>query len=38
VVVSIPNEQTRRELLADLAGQPDVFEDCSGYRSTADEE
>jgi len=38
VVVSIPNGQARRALLEELAGLPDVFEDCSGYRSTADEE
>ena len=38
VVVSLPDGPARRELLAELAGRPDVFEDCSGYRSTADDE
>jgi hypothetical protein len=38
VVVSIPDGPARRELLTELAEQSDVFEDCSDYWSTADEE
>jgi len=38
VVVSIPDARARRELLTELSGQADVFEDCSGYRSEADQE
>jgi hypothetical protein len=38
VVVSIPDARARRQLLEELTRQTDVFEDCSGYRSEADEE
>jgi hypothetical protein len=37
VVVSIPDARARQRLLAELAGQPEVFENYSGYRSIADE-
>ncbi|MBO0699321.1 MAG: hypothetical protein J2P46_13070 [Zavarzinella sp.] len=38
VVVSIPDAPARRDLLSELARQTDIFEDCSGYRSSAEEE
>jgi hypothetical protein len=38
IVVSIPDHQTRQELLDGLTARPDLFRDCSGYTSPADEE
>jgi len=38
LVISIPDAQARRELLEELARQHELLEDCSGYRSEADEE
>ncbi|QEL17529.1 hypothetical protein [Limnoglobus roseus] len=38
LVISIPDEQTRESLLADLEARSDVIEDWSGYRSQSDDE
>lgn len=38
LVVSLPDAQTRAEVLAELAAHRDVFEDFSGYWCEADEE
>jgi hypothetical protein len=38
VVVSLPNNQRREEMLSELTKRPDIFEDCSNYTSDADEE
>jgi hypothetical protein len=38
IFVSIPNEESRRELLDDLTSWSSLIEDCSGYVSPWDDE
>ncbi|HYT93778.1 MAG TPA: hypothetical protein VEL76_33975 [Gemmataceae bacterium] len=37
VVISIPADRARQELLRELGGRPNLFEDCSGYILESDE-